>query len=100
MAEISRFHSHISLLQSPLYTLLDMFRASNTLSFRSICNPPLLGFNKRLRPLPLRHVRLSRDDNTRVLDEDLIHVFECSPGSLRIEEKDDREVEPANDGKD
>lgn len=99
MVEISKFHSHIPFLQSPLYTVLDMFRASNTLSFGSIRNPPLLCFNERLGPLSLSHVRLPGDDNARVLDEDLIHVFECSSGSLRVEEKYDREIEPADDGK-
>ena len=77
-----------------------MHGASNTLSLSSIRNPPLLGFNKRLGSLPLRHFGLSGDDNTRILDEDLIHVLECSPGGLRVEEKDNREIEPANDGKD
>ena len=77
-----------------------MLRASNTLSLGSIRNPPLLGFNERLGPLSLRHVRLPGDDSTRVLDKDLIHVLECSPGGLRVEEEDNRKVEPANYGKD
>lgn len=77
-----------------------MLRDSSTLPPGSISNPPLLSFDERLGPLPLRQIRLSTNDNTRVLDEDLVHVLERSPGCLRVEEEDDREVEPANDSKD
>ncbi len=73
------------------------FPNRRALSFRDTL---VLCVDESLRTLSLRHILLSKHKYRWVLDEDLVHVFKCTPRCLRVYGENNWEEHIADDGED
>ncbi len=66
----------------------------------SLIDSSRLGIDERLRAVPTNQILVPKHKHRRVLEEDLVHVFQGAARGFGIDEVDDGEVGVAEAGKD